>query len=126
MVGDKVQDADNKFKTDFKYFKRKKPPPCLDNVLDPLNPLHSHHFTPLEVEVGVAGVGAPPHTQPVCHWKVWGLVNKPGLRLVTGVMDLEQQEHWAGQCLTSYCSRSSSRRNLDALGDLGEGDWWTR
>ena len=37
--------VENAFKNVFKYYKSKKPPPCLNDVLNPHNADHNEHFT---------------------------------------------------------------------------------
>jgi len=104
--------AENAFKKVFKYYKRKRPPPCLDSVLNPHNPDHSQHFT--RVKNGVS------------NHDLYEVSCRPGLAILPGWLDKNEQSEWAERCLTSYSSSSNgSVRNIDALG-LGQGDWWDR
>ena len=61
----------NRFKQVFKYYKRRRPAPSLDQVLDPRNPLHGDHFTPLELQEGEGGGGAD--LRPVKEWRGVGV-----------------------------------------------------
>ena len=114
----------NKFKEVFKYYKRRQPPPSLDGVLDPHNPEHSGHFTRVEL----AGRQEPGslHSCPVREWRAVEVRQAPGLRVLTGVLGRQDQLHWAQECLVEYSRAGGSRRNIDSLGEVGEGDWWAR
>ena len=106
------ENAENAFKKVFKYFKSKKPPPCLDSVLNPHNPDHSQHFTRVK------------NTASNCN--LYEVPCRPGLAILPGWLDENEQLEWAERCLVSYSSSSNgSVRNIDSLG-LGQGDWWQK
>ena len=112
----------NRFKEVFKYYKSRRPAPCLDQVLDLRNPEHGGHFTPLDLQHGGGGGGAG--LRPVSEWRGVGVEGVPGLAVVAGVLGEEEQVEWASACLAQYSGLG--RRNIDALGEVGEGEWWGR
>ena len=114
----------NKFKEVFKYYKRRQPPPSLDSVLDPHNPEHSDHFT--SVDLVRREESGSLHCCPVREWRVLEVRQAPGLKVLTGVLGRQDQLYWAHECLEEYSRVDVSRRNIDSLGAVGEGDWWAR
>ena len=100
------------FKSAFKYYKRKEPPPCLDNVLRPGDiacsdlledcPLIAPPSTDLE--------GC--HTAPPSEWRALRFKTIPGLSIVKNVFSPADQHFWAEECLKSY-SGSDYKRNID-------------
>lgn len=119
-------ELDNKFKQSFKYYKRKEPPPSLECVLDPHNPSHQHHHF-IEVSPQRCDQEFPPHTRPVQEWRVFACKERPGMKVITGVLSPTDQIYWAQQCLTNYSSRQYKRNiDLPCQAHLGEGDWWHR
>ena len=106
--------VENAFKNVFKYYKSKKPPPCLNDVLNPHNADHNEHFTRVT------------STNEFSSCSAYEVAQRPGLFVLPGFLSESQQLDWAERCLASYSSSSNgSVRNLDAHG-IGNGDWWLR
>ena len=85
---------ENVFKKVFKYYKSRKPPPCLDAVLNPHNPDHSQHFSRV--------------TNEVSNCDLYEVSCRPGLAILPGWLDKNEQLDWAGRCLASYSSTSNA------------------
>ncbi|XP_067011569.2 nucleic acid dioxygenase ALKBH1 [Anabrus simplex] len=118
------------FKTSFKYYKSKFPPPDMSDVLD-----FSKHCTEntdkrllfrereciLKHESDIMMIGL----KPVSEWKMYEIVDKPGLLFIQNPFTAEGQRYWVCRCLRDFPSKPLSRLNLDAHGDLAKDeDWW--
>ena len=102
------------FKSAFKYYKRKDPPPSLENVLKPGDDTWSDMLEPCDLL-------APPNTElEDCHttnpeaWRGWRFKTIPGLTIIQNVFSPEDQHYWAEQCLKSYSGGGGDyKRNID-------------
>jgi len=113
----------NKFKPLFKYYKRKNPPPCLDNVLDVKNISHESQFTKRSPEADI-DLGGSVSMNPITSWSIFSSKPNPGLHLLTNVLDEAHQLAWARRCLENY-SCAKYRRNIDLPGSvLPVSDWY--
>ncbi|XP_043204410.1 nucleic acid dioxygenase ALKBH1-like [Amphibalanus amphitrite] len=112
----------------FKYFKRRKPPPDLSNVIDfdqcEAGGLHGN-VKPYQVlipddrtafqELGLV------HPQ---EWKAFSLESHPGMILLRNPFTAAGQRHWAGRCVRDLPGHPN-KTNLDAQGLLPPGgNWW--
>jgi len=114
---------ENKFKTEFKYYKRKQPPPTFEQVLDVHNPEHSIHFTQkqhkkLNINPEVTDINNP------SDWKIFSSTTNPGFHVITNALTPEHQTTWARRSLEKYSSKEF-KRNIDLPGSrLDDIDDW--
>jgi len=99
---------DTEFKKVFKYYKRKKPPPDLSNVISGGD---SEFFTELTIKDHLIS-NTNSRYKNVKDWKVRRSRLHPGLILVQNVFSPADQLYWSHQCL-SYFSSAQFKRNID-------------
>eukprot|EP00088_Acartia_fossae_P067790 TRINITY_DN8497_c0_g1_i4.p1 TRINITY_DN8497_c0_g1~~TRINITY_DN8497_c0_g1_i4.p1 ORF type:complete len:362 (-),score=59.68 TRINITY_DN8497_c0_g1_i4:37-1089(-) len=120
---DQESSSENEFKKMFKYYKRKKPLPDLQNVIDPSVHHFKHHFDEIEV---YSDKGNKEETELYCQprgkWKIFSSKLNPGFFLILNVFSPEDQYYWIRQCLTKYTS-NRYRRNIDAHSNIE--DWYS-
>lgn len=115
------------FKKQFKKYKSRFPPPDLTDVVDmrrshvgencKLRPLR-----PADVTADWESLGL----RPVHGWRLFELAGTGGLLLLEDPFTSEGQRLWAQRCLRDFTRKPDCRLNLDAHGDLLDGeDWWT-
>ena len=117
---------ENIFRQQFKYYKQKKPPPCLDAVIDVNNPRHACFFTALPTDISSSALLSAatdlPVNPPTC-WRVLASNLNRGFWIIAGALAPDHELYWAHRCLRSYSARTASRRNIDtACPDIG--DWF--
>ncbi|KAK3881829.1 hypothetical protein Pcinc_013761 [Petrolisthes cinctipes] len=124
MQEDVLHSEDN-FKEVFKYYKRKQPPPDLDEVLEVDSLMESRSsiqyskITEMD-EAAADEVGLIPQT----NWKVYSLHQHPGLLVIRNPFTCQGQQMWIKRCLKEYpCAGNPN--NLFSHGiSLTEHTWW--
>ena len=101
----------DRFKPAFKYYKRKVPPPNLDNVID----IQKGHII-LEKLSTHGGIINHSHLQDAKNWKLFKLPN--GVYLISNPFKEEGISYWTLRCLKDF---SVSRNNLK-----NENIWWNQ
>lgn len=132
------ENDDDQFKPVFKYYKSRKPPPDLGQLLDPSNqPLFEKHFRtvpPYDAENSSSlskrykelGLTDPE------QWKIYRLENVngagDGITLVTDPFTAQGQMDWSVKCLRDYARSPPNKTNLDAFHHESQGTdpfyWW--
>ena len=113
---------ENQFRSVFKYYKKKQPPPSLDDVIDTHNSDHWDLFK--EHDVTESKVGTTDHCNQVTEWKVGSFTAAPGLVVMRNVFSSSDQLYWASKCLEEYSSHTY-KRNIDHQSlNLSVGSWW--
>lgn len=111
----------NIFKTQFKYYKRKQPPPSFEEVLDVRNAEHGIYFSerspPKNLNTEVSDINDP------SKWRIFSSKSNPGLHVMTNTMSLENQMVWARRSLENYSSKEF-KRNIDLPGSMLDVDDW--
>ena len=87
------------FKSVFKYYKRKQPPPSLDEVIDTEDEQWCDLLEKCDLVTSPGLIPADCHTNDVSEWAAFKLRSSPGLTLIKNVFSDCDQLHWAGQCL---------------------------
>ena len=100
------------FKSAFKYYKRRAPPPCLDNVLRPGDESWSDQLEACELIPPSSGELEGCHTTNPADWRGLRFRSLPGLALLQNVFSPADQQFWARECLERY-SGAEYRRNID-------------
>ena len=112
------------FKSAFKYYKRREPPPCLDNVLQPGDIACSDLLEDCPLITPPSGDLEGCHTAPPSEWRGLRFKTIPGLSIVKNVFSPADQHFWAEECLKSY-SGSDYKRNIDhPCMNIKVGDWY--
>jgi len=115
---------ENQFRSIFKYYKRKHPPPSFDNVIDPHNSDHWDLFEEQEGRACTISEDEVMHTNPVKKWRVGSFKASPGLIVIKNVFSNTDQMYWASKCLKEYSS-TTFKRNIDHPSlKLSVGDWY--
>ena len=115
---------ENNFRSVFKYYKRKQPPPSLNDVIDPHNSDHWNLFKEHNVTASKIIEQEDEHTNKVTQWKVGSFKAAPGLVVIRNVFSSSDQLYWASKCLKEYSS-ATFKRNIDHHSlNLSVGDWW--
>jgi len=104
-------DDDNQFRSVFKYYKRKQPPPSFDDVIDPHNSDHWDLFKNLEGPAYISEEEVM-HTNNVNKWRIGSFKASPGLIVMKNVFSKTDQMYWASKCLKEYSS-DNFKRNID-------------
>ena len=114
------EDGPVDFKSAFKYYKRKHPPPDLGSVIDPERCEGLLERRPLVTSLDTEDC----HTKSPSQWEAYRVTSVPGLTVLRNVFSEEDRHYWAGRCLKSYSS-SQYKRNIDhpCMG-LEVGDWF--
>ena len=108
---------ENQFRLKFKYYKRKKPPPSFDNVIDPSKSDHTKLFDTLhntetaDVDNNIEDA----HTNNVKDWKIAKFKSSPGLVFISNVFSKDDQLYWASKCLKEYSSDTYKRNKTKVL-----------
>ena len=117
---------ENQFRLKFKYYKRKKPPPSFDNVIDPSKSDHTKLFDTLhntetaDVDNNIEDA----HTNNVKDWKIAKFKSSPGLVFISNVFSKDDQLYWASKCLKDYSS-DTYKRNIDHPSlNISVSNWW--
>lgn len=117
---------ENKFRTIFKYYKRKVPPPSLDDVVDPHSSDSGELFDLIDISAvaRISNTTEADHTNSVTEWKVAAFRPCPGLVIIRNVFSPSDQMYWASKCLKEY-SMDTFKRNIDHPSlQLSVRDWW--
>jgi len=117
---------ENQFRSVFKYYKRKQPPPSLSDVIDPHNPDHwSDLFKEHDVTASTVTDQVEDHANKVTQWRVGSYKVAPGLIVIKNVFSSSDQLYWASKCLKEYSS-ATFKRNIDHPSlNLSVADWWS-
>jgi len=116
---------DNQFRARFKYYKRKKPPPSFDDVIDPQSSDQEELFTSLDIPqlADLDDTEIIP-TNNVKEWKILRFKSSPGLVFIRNVFSISDQLFWASKCLKEY-STDTYKRNIDHPSlNLCISKWW--
>ncbi|KAK7070839.1 Nucleic acid dioxygenase alkbh1 [Halocaridina rubra] len=124
LVGD-CNDAEDRFKEAFKYYKRRKPPPDMKDILqvgdDCKGVVQIPGLTLCNTEENeVEALGLIPFKL----WKIWTFSSHPGLVIIQNPFTREGQMKWIHDCLTKY-SRPPNKTNLASHGITQcDKTWW--
>lgn len=116
-----VCDADL-FKPEFKFYKRKQPPPDMKEVID----YNDSEFVKLLTPVGCLN---QKETQSLgltdaSTWKIYSLKSHPGLKIISNPFNPAGQLKWISSCLMKY-PEFPNHSNLESHGlSLKEASWW--
>lgn len=114
----------NKFKTQFKYYKRRQPPPSFEQVLDVRNAEHGVYFSERQPSKKLYKDSEVPYINDPSHWRTFSSKTNPGFHVITNTMSLENQMVWARRSLENYSSEEF-KRNIDLPGSkLDVDDWY--
>ncbi|XP_020284467.1 nucleic acid dioxygenase ALKBH1 [Pseudomyrmex gracilis] len=110
------------FRDSFKYYKSRNPTPDLSNVID--------LETPNCVRVRNVELYAPEKPiedglglRPVEKWKVYELLDIPGLFFIQNPFTPNGQRYWIIKCLKDY-SKEPYKLNIDVHNVLRNETWW--
>lgn len=115
------------FKRQFKYYKSKCPPPDLSNVIDLRDAEFQKHQKLRSVELEDKNDGDLRNLglKPINMWKMYEIIDSPGFFIIPDPFTATGQRYWIQRCLRDFTRKPHRRLNLDAHGDLMEGeDWW--
>ncbi|XP_046382896.1 nucleic acid dioxygenase ALKBH1 [Ischnura elegans] len=104
----------------FKYYKRRCPPPTLEEVIDFSSKEVKKYNLPPPVGISCGALGLTPSSE----WKIYSLEEKPGFIFISNPFTNIGQRYWIYRCLKHY-SRKPNHLNLDVHGDAKHGDWWS-
>lgn len=91
-----VQIQISDFKSSFKHFKRRDPPPEFDKVVDVQNVKFSHCFEkalPHKSDLVIE------NTNDVTHWSINKLLSNSGIKLIQNVFSSSHLKYWASRCI---------------------------
>ena len=118
---------ENQFRLRFKYYKRKKPPPSLDDVTDPHCIDHSvvcERLHNTDETANLVNGTEDAHTNNATDWEIVKFNSSPGLMLIKNVFSMNDQLYWASKCLKEYNS-DIYKRNIDHPSlNLSVSNWW--
>ena len=116
---------ENQFRSVFKYYKKKQPPPSLDDVIDTHNSDHWDLFKEHNVTASFSrNTVKNAHFNKITEWKVGSFNATPGLVVMRNVFSSSDQMYWASKCLQEYSS-DTFKRNIDHQSlNLSVGNWW--
>jgi len=103
------------FKSSFKYFKSKNPPPDMNQVIDADNEKFQHLFSSCASESSnyFEEESHNPHLcKNIQDWKLLKLNSNPGIKLIKDVFSEENQTYWSERCIKDFSS-SEFKRNID-------------
>ena len=100
------------FKESFKYYKSRDPPPDLKGVID-LNDPNCNKVINLEGKTLNEQCERALGLKPVKDWKIYELLDIPGLIFIKNPFTTDGQRYWIIKCLKDY-SRKPYKLNLDA------------
>ena len=111
------------FKDSFKYYKSRDPPPDLKGVID-LNDPNSNKVINLKGKILNEQCERVLGLKPVKDWKIYELLDIPGLIFIKNPFTTHGQRYWIIKCLKDY-SRKPYKLNLDAHNSSSDdGPWW--
>ncbi|XP_024937340.1 nucleic acid dioxygenase ALKBH1 [Cephus cinctus] len=111
------------FKDSFKYYKSRNPPPDLKDVVDfsipDLNKVRIITTQCVENQQGDK-LGL----KPIKEWRVYELIDVPGLIFIENPFTEIGQQYWILKCLKDY-SKKPNKLNLDIHNVLNDNEsWW--
>ncbi|XP_005176167.1 nucleic acid dioxygenase ALKBH1 [Musca domestica] len=116
------------FKESFKYYKSKWPVPDFKDVINfsgqgSDEEVKEIHLSDCE---DFASLGLPLGLQPVHHWKLFTLNNRPGLVVIRHAFTAQGQRYWMARSLRDY-PRTPNRVNLNErlFQKSVLDDWWS-
>ena len=88
------------FKTAFKYYKSKDPPPDLNTVIDFDNDRHLDNITEVEKDITETTDEEQKflHCKNKSDWKIFKLKCNPGIKVVKNVFSRDNLSFWAERC----------------------------
>ena len=87
------------FKSSFKYYKRKQPPPSLDNVIDAEDEKWSEMLEQVDLIQSSSDDTGDHHTNKISDWKAFKIPSLDGLTIIKNILSVDDQHYWATQCL---------------------------
>ncbi|XP_014482261.1 PREDICTED: alkylated DNA repair protein alkB homolog 1 [Dinoponera quadriceps] len=111
------------FRDSFKYYKSRNPAPDLGNVIDFDDPdrVRVRYVKP-KVLTGEQ-LGNNFGLKPAEKWKVYELLDIPGLIFIRDPFTSSGQRYWITRCLKDY-SKEPYKLNIDAHNILNNESWW--
>ena len=100
------------FKSAFKYYKRREPPPSLENVIQPGDEPWSDLLEPCDLLTPASTELEGCHTTDPGKWRGLRFKKIPGLTIIQNIFSPADQQFWAEECLKSY-SGGDYKRNID-------------
>ncbi|CAL8299040.1 unnamed protein product [Arctogadus glacialis] len=107
MAAPMVERGEDAFRTLFKFYRRKHPPPDLSNVLDFSKGIVCDKVlsTNLEVSAVSDGEASRAGLRPVRDWRAFGLQGCPGFIFIANPFLRGSQPHWLRRCLKTYTQK---------------------
>ena len=90
------------FKSAFKYYKSKNPPPEIDTVIDVDNDgQFKEHFLEIIRNDSEAGDSSEPleHSRPSSEWRVFRFKPVAGISIIKNVFSEDEQYYWSSRCI---------------------------
>ena len=84
------------FKTSFKHFKRRDPPPDFDKVVDVRNVKYNLNFEkvlPQKCDLVIE------HANDVTQWSIYKLLSNSGITIIQNVFSSSHLKYWASRCI---------------------------
>ncbi|CAL8285547.1 unnamed protein product [Lota lota] len=104
MAASMVEHGEDAFRTLFKFYRRKHPPPDLSNVIDFSKGIVGDKVlsTNLELTAVSDGEASRVGLRPVRDWRAFGLHGYPGFIFIANPFLQGSQPFWLRQCLKTY------------------------
>ncbi|EZA61237.1 Alkylated DNA repair protein alkB-like protein [Ooceraea biroi] len=111
------------FRDSFKYYKSRTSAPDLSDVIDLENPNYvrvrriAARVTTDTEQIDTFGL------KPIAKWKIYELLDIPGLIFIQNPFTSAGQRYWITKCLKDY-SKEPYKLNIDAHNILDNEAWW--
>ncbi|XP_017778190.1 PREDICTED: DNA demethylase ALKBH1 [Nicrophorus vespilloides] len=111
------------FKESFKYYKSKKPPPVLDDVID-FHQIEDVDSSLYRKKEKLESVDCIHGLIPANEWEIYEIEANPGLIYIKNPFTTAGQNYWSVRCLRDF-TKKPNKLNIDAHNLLPTGvDWW--
>ncbi|KAI8127864.1 Nucleic acid dioxygenase ALKBH1 [Lucilia cuprina] len=114
------------FKESFKYYKSKWPVPDFKDVIDFNNNSNHTKIEDLQLKDDYAQLGLPLGMNPLHKWRLFRLVEHPGLIVIRDAFTAHGQRYWMARSLKDY-PKYPNRVNLNErlFNKTVLDDWWS-